>query len=291
MTVTTTGAVKSASGNGATTVWPFDFEIPASADINVYLTNLTTGVVTNLTYATDYSVTGFGVAAGGSITYPLSGTPLAAGSKITIERVIAYLQPNAVPNQGNLFADTVEDICDRVTMMVQQIYALYSRTLRVGNVDDVIGAIPNATLRANTTLGFDADGAPTVGAVATSIIAAALLPFTQAATMAAALTALFTGQSKIGAGTILSGTANVDLAAAATSRASSGTITVNGAVIGDICLGVTADGDANTLGGFLVGQVTAANTVTFFFMNGTAGTLNPAAQNYTAKVLDISTLV
>lgn len=290
MTVSSTGVVVSYEGNGVSTVFAYNFEIPTAADVSVYLTNKTTGVITALT-PTQYAISGLGVAGGGNVTYNPASGPLPAGYRITVERVIALLQPSVIPDQGSLFASTVEDALDRQVMMIQALQALQSRTIRAPMSDDALSDLPNQALRALMTLGFDADGDVLVGAVATAIIAAALLPVVQAASTAAAITALFTGNAKIGAGTILTGTAIVDLASVAAQRFGSGTIAVPGAVVGDVVLGVTASGDATTLGGVLSGKVSAADTVTFFYMNGTAGAIDPASQTYTARVLDVSTLV
>lgn len=311
MTVTNTGSSVTYTGNGATTIFAYAFRIPLATDVVVTLLEKATGVETVLS-SSQYTITGLDNAAGGDVTYPISGTPLAATHKITIERAVPYTQLTAIPNQGNFFAAAVELAVDRITMMVQQMLGNYERTLRIPLSDDEIDPLVNADLRANKTLGFDANGVPMVGSTTVTLVSSAMEPVVQAATTAlarvaiginaifdaflaagtlgAAVAALFAGTGRVGSAVILTGAATIDLASAASSRTSVGAVTVTGAVVGDVVLSVTASGDATTLGGFLFGMVTAADTVTIFYMNGTAGALNPASQDYTVRVLDVSTI-
>lgn len=189
MTITTTQSVVTAAGNGAATEFPYTFKIPLSTDLRVYLTELATGIVTNLTTA-QYSISGLGEPAGGAVTYPLSGSPLAAGNTLTIERVIPYTQTSAIPNQGAFYANTTEAVLDRLVMMMQQINAYHSRSVRAPTSDDPLDEMPVAELRANKTLGFDSEGQPIVGSVSTAIVSAAMVALVEAATIAAARTVL-----------------------------------------------------------------------------------------------------
>lgn len=185
MTISSTKTVITYSGNGASTVFAYDFLVPSTDDLRVYLTLRSTGEVTELT-STEYSITGLGSDAGGNVTYPLSGSPLSALYRITIERELDLVQPTQIPNQGNLFADTVETAADRLTMMMQQIMSKYERTLRLPMSSDEADALPDEDVRANMALVFDANGDPTVGSSVVTTISAALVPFVQAATLAAA---------------------------------------------------------------------------------------------------------
>lgn len=189
MTVNSTKSVKTHICNGVTTVFAYDFEIPDADEVSVFLTRTSTGDITVLS-SSQYSITGIGSAAFGSVTYPTSGSAQAAGYTLTIERVIPYTQPDTIPNQGNLFASTVEAIVDRITMMVQQIEGFYARSIRVPMSDDEIDPLTNAASRANSTLIFDADGNPGVGSVTTATVSAAMTPVVQAATLSAARVAM-----------------------------------------------------------------------------------------------------
>ena len=63
------------NGNGATTVWPFAFPVHDAAHLAVILTDDEGGETTLAPSL--YSVSGIGAVAGGSVTYPLSGAPIA----------------------------------------------------------------------------------------------------------------------------------------------------------------------------------------------------------------------
>ena len=65
-------------GTGAQTAWPFTFKVFAAADIAVTIAN-SAGTETPLVLGTDYSVTlnpNQDTSPGGTVTYPISGTPL-----------------------------------------------------------------------------------------------------------------------------------------------------------------------------------------------------------------------
>lgn len=62
------------------------------------------------------------------------------------------------------------------------------------------------------------------------------------------------------------------------------TITVTGAAVGDIVSGISTTDGSIPLGAFIVGQVTAANTVTAFVKNNSAGAYDPPSATYRAKV-------
>lgn len=191
MTIATTKTVITYSGNGASTVFAYDFLIPSTDDLRVYLTLKSDGTETDLS-ASDYSITGIDDPAGGNVTYPLSGSPLSALYRISIERSLDLVQPTVIQNQGNLFADTVEEALDRLTMMMQQIGALYDRSIRVPMSSDEVDALPDASVRANMSLLFDANGDPTVGAISTVAVSAVMVAVVSAATLAAARVAFTT---------------------------------------------------------------------------------------------------
>jgi len=118
-------------GNGLTTSFPFDFELPYSggepdvSTIRVFLTDAV-GDVTELT-------SGFTIDAGnGTVTYPTTGDPLPEGRKITILRDLPTSQQfMSVSNQANLYPKTLEDAVDRLVMMVQQVRDTAKRAIRL----------------------------------------------------------------------------------------------------------------------------------------------------------------
>lgn len=113
------------NGNSILNVFNFSFEIPFQADgttpaISVFTT--TSGVNTPLVLGTDYSILGTGNQAGGSISYPLVGSPLPTGSTITISRNLFYTQSSAFPNESFL-PESVEIGLDNLELQIQQLNA------------------------------------------------------------------------------------------------------------------------------------------------------------------------
>lgn len=118
------------SGNDATTVFAYSFPIAASSELEVVHTS-TAAVETILTLDVDYSVSGVGDAGGGNVTYPISGSPLATGEKLTIRRTLTFLQPNDFTNQGTTYKETFEAALDELTKMSLWLKEEVSRAARV----------------------------------------------------------------------------------------------------------------------------------------------------------------
>jgi hypothetical protein len=109
-------------GDGATTLFPFNFFVQQATHLVVSITNnnVSPSVVSPLA-TSQYSVTGIGDPTGGLITYPLSGSPLPAGWSITIGRIVPYQQNTSLTNQGAFYPQVVEAALDYLTMQVQQL--------------------------------------------------------------------------------------------------------------------------------------------------------------------------
>lgn len=110
-------------GNGSTTVFPFTFALSANdgASVGVYVTNADTGQSEKLT--SGYTVN----ATAKTVKYPTSGSPLAAGRKITIIRELADTQDLNLENLGPFYAESIEGQLDRIVMMIQQVDEKISR--------------------------------------------------------------------------------------------------------------------------------------------------------------------
>lgn len=121
------------TGNGTTTVFPYSFWIQKIGDYKVYLRLISTGGDTLLVEGVDYSITGIdpNPAAGGNVTYPLSGSPMPSTHKIVITRIVAYTQDLDIRNQDGFLPDTLENELDRMVMQIQQLADDLSRTMRV----------------------------------------------------------------------------------------------------------------------------------------------------------------
>lgn len=160
MTVTTTISSKNFDTNGATTVFPFNFKFFKNADI-VAIWIDPDGVVTPLTLDSDYTVSGAGAPAGGSIT--TIGPPLGAG-KLTVARRLTPQQLTDLRNQGAYFAEIHEDAFDLMTMLIQQALDGNDRaiTFPITDPDGLNQDLPPVAARANKVAAFDAFGQPIV---------------------------------------------------------------------------------------------------------------------------------
>lgn len=194
MTIATTAMKVVAAGNGATTVFAFPFLIPQSGDELVIFTDqFGNETILSQTPAL-YSVTGFGNPQGGTITYPLAGSPILAGQTLTIARELPIKQETAIGQQGNFYPQAVEAALDYITMVAQQIAEVTARAISVPIVDAVApNPLPPAAARANQGLAFDANGNPIAGTLPSVPVSAAMTAVFQASSIAAALAALGIG--------------------------------------------------------------------------------------------------
>lgn len=148
-------------GNGVTTSFPFTFKVFQASDLQLIHTSAV-GIDSPLVLNSDYSIAlnvDQNASPGGSITYPLQGTALATGEKLTATGVLAALQDTHITNGGNFFANNIEDQMDYLTILVQQCIEQLQRSL-TGSTSDVA---PNFSLgtsvqRALTYVAFDAQG-------------------------------------------------------------------------------------------------------------------------------------
>lgn len=192
-TITGTSTTTVALGNGATTVFSFPFVGVAAADITVIFTDAS-GNQTTLNQGTQYTVqlnapaSGALWGIGGTVTYPLAGSPIASGTTLTITRNLPLTQ-TVSSNHGQVFSLSLETALDLVTMQVQQINAMYGRSIAAPVTDTCgsLGNLPVASQRANQMLGFDGTGCnPVTSQPASAPVSAAMQPVVNAASIAAA---------------------------------------------------------------------------------------------------------
>ncbi len=171
MTVSSTSSRVVYDGNGSTTTFPFGFKVQQAADLVVVYTDATG---TDFTLSgTQYGATGFGVDAGGTVTYPLSGSPIAPGTTLTIYRKVAVTQPTSISNQGAMWPQVIEAALDRLTCIAQGVGDTVSRALVIAPTDGgSLAPLPNRTQRANAVLGFDGSGQPYAATLTGSLTAA-----------------------------------------------------------------------------------------------------------------------
>ncbi|EPO3377233.1 phage tail fiber protein [Enterobacter hormaechei] len=107
------------NANGLTTVFPFEFYIINSGDIQVTIngTVITSG----------YTVSGVGNIAGGDVIFI---TPPANGSVVMLERVVPTYRLTDYQDNGDLLADTVNKDFDRLWMAIQRAFIYLGLALR-----------------------------------------------------------------------------------------------------------------------------------------------------------------
>lgn len=131
------------SGNGSNKDFDFAFEIPDEDSLSLTKRG-SDGTETAIT--TNFTVTGIGDEAGGSVNYPTSGSALTSNEKIIIKRVISLKQLENLRNQGDYSLEDIEDALDRAVMMCQQLQEQIDRCLKLNltssstyvNVDDFV---------------------------------------------------------------------------------------------------------------------------------------------------------
>lgn len=135
MALTATSNRNQHNGDGATTVFPFTFTLPAGStgsdvEVRVYdASNVETVLSSNYSVDTVNS----------TVTYPTVGgqAPLAAGQNalpagwsIVIRRIEPLTQVLALSSQGVFDADSIETAFDKLTMILQQIQEQLNRSLQ-----------------------------------------------------------------------------------------------------------------------------------------------------------------
>lgn len=161
--MTVSSAVRKAgpfNGNGVTTVFPFSFKVFDKTNVSVVFANAL-GVGSTLTLDSDYSVTlnaDQNNNPGGSITYPITGLPLAQSYTLTLLGALAYTQPTDITNSGGFYPSIIEDALDRAEIQIQQLAEIGTRAIQVPPADGSTSVLPAAGARAGTVIGFDSNG-------------------------------------------------------------------------------------------------------------------------------------
>lgn len=159
MTVNTTNITSGPyPGNGSSNTFSYTFRVEDKTQLKVFETDAA-GVETTLVVDTDYTVGNIGVDIGGIITRVAGNLP--TGYTWYIRSDYKTTQLTAFGSQGGFFPYVHEDMADKITFLIQQLYDLNARTFRISDSDtDVssIVALPPAATRANKVLSFDTVG-------------------------------------------------------------------------------------------------------------------------------------
>lgn len=145
-------------GTGAQTTWPFTFKVFAATDIAVTIAD-SLGVETALVYGVDYTVTlnaNQETSPGGTVTYPISGSPLPTGSRLVIVGNLPYDQPLDLPSGGNFSPLAIENQLDRMVMQIQQLREQVGRAVQVRTTANADVVLPPPS--ANELIGWDPTG-------------------------------------------------------------------------------------------------------------------------------------
>ncbi|WP_332774441.1 hypothetical protein [Pseudomonas sp. ESBL1] len=127
MTVSTTDSVEEYVSGGP--AFPIPYRFLQDSDIEVVLVRQN-GESETLVLGTQYTLTGAGSQDGGTLTSTYAASVLATpGATLSISRVMTAVQPTDLRNQGRYFAETHENVFDRLTMLIQQGFSWLSRAL------------------------------------------------------------------------------------------------------------------------------------------------------------------
>lgn len=126
MSISSSNSRNDYAGNGAVDTYNYTFRIFDEADLRVIVKDAS-DVETVLTIATDYTVTGVGASAGGTVVLvnnsqawlDVDGDLLSTYS-ITIRRVLSLVQETDIRNQGAFLPEIHEDQFDKGIMIAQQ---------------------------------------------------------------------------------------------------------------------------------------------------------------------------
>lgn len=136
------------TGNSSTTSFPFTFKVFTTADVKVTV-NDANGVETVLVLDSGYSVTlnaDQEATPGGTVTYPVSGSPLATGLKLTITGNVSYSQDTDIPTGGDFNPTVLENALDSLSMQIQQVNEAVSRAAVVPVTSPADAAVLSANI-------------------------------------------------------------------------------------------------------------------------------------------------
>lgn len=122
MTVSTELASVTYTGNGSTTDFPIPFKFISNDHIQLTLIVVATGVGT-LVAASDYTLSGAGNPAGGSVNYLPGDVVMTSAYRVRIDRVVPITQDLDIFKYGEFDPEAIEKQLDLIVMQVQRIKA------------------------------------------------------------------------------------------------------------------------------------------------------------------------
>lgn len=160
---------------GGETEHTFPFPIFDEGDLVVLEIN-TTGIVSTIAVGVDYTVSGVGVANGGTVTYDTGVYPsgLTNGYRYAIYRDLAVARGTDFLTGGDFKASTVNRELDKIIMMIQQQELELKRSLGLQKADaedELKFKVETAANRASKALAFNSSGDEVEAVSLTSISA------------------------------------------------------------------------------------------------------------------------
>lgn len=205
-TVNSAASTVTVPGNGSQVAFTFPFIGVAATDIVVIYTT-SAGVQTTLVQGpgpTQYTVTLnaavppslWGI--GGSVSYNPSGTPIPAGSTLTITRTLPFTQATSLQNQTSFgqYLSSTEQALDTLDMQIQQLNTSsgYAVQMNPANSRAPI-ALPPAAQAGGMGLCFSSTGLDLIACslAPSGVISSAMAPVVGASTLALGRTAFGLG--------------------------------------------------------------------------------------------------
>jgi hypothetical protein len=150
-------------GNGATTAFATGFKFLANAHVIVVSRVTASGAETTQVEGTDYTLTGVGLDAGGTVTMTVAP---ASTVTLVIYRDTPLTQTTDLPIGGPFPSTTVEEAFDLGVMRAQEVAGDTAKALHypVTDATSITSVLPNSATRASKFLGFDSAGAPIAAA-------------------------------------------------------------------------------------------------------------------------------
>lgn len=155
MTISSSTSKNTYAGDGSTTVFPYTFRILDDDEVLIQIKS-STGVLTDQTKTTHYTVSGVGAQAGGNITMitaPASGETLVISRSMTFQQGTDYSEADAFP------AETHEEALDELTMNDQQLKEGLDRAIKPDiAVSGFDGTLPDPGSNTSKVLRYNSAG-------------------------------------------------------------------------------------------------------------------------------------
>lgn len=125
MSISTTSNFARVLGDGSNTVFNFGFvaDTPTAISVTYYTGSTVVEVISTSLYTLFINPPAIGQiwGIGGTVIYPLSGTPVPNGDSLLIQRTLPLTQVISISDQGDFSPRVIEEALDTLCMQIQQI--------------------------------------------------------------------------------------------------------------------------------------------------------------------------